>query len=202
MNASINRGPNRCTFNEGNCGGIARRKSKQTFRYYRQTSFMAGQTATREHERGNDKLRRVARDITVIPWQAGGGPVERHWSNPNARRLIYAATPFRTATLKTLTAFNFRWPSILFSLVWTTFSRTRYPAPLRHAPHASAKEITCPLLPSRQICRLLSHRPLAPPSPVRSTFAIARSPRNVLKSRSSTILPDDGQKESLGKFHR
>lgn len=126
-----------------------------------------GHTATtsareREHERENDKLCRVARDITVIPWQASERrPVERHWSNPNARRLIYAATLFRTATLKTLTAFNFRWPSILFSLVWTTFSRTRYPAPLRHAPHASAKEITCPLLPSHQICRLLSH-PLSP----------------------------------------
>lgn len=53
--------------------------------------------------------------------------VEKHCSNPNARRLIYAAAPFRTATLKTLTAFNFRWPSILFSLVWTTFSRSTHP---------------------------------------------------------------------------
>lgn len=60
------------------------------------------------------------------------GPVERHWYNPNARRLIYAAPPFRTATLKTLTAFNFRWPSILFSLVWTTLPHTGTP------PHRSA----------------------------------------------------------------
>lgn len=77
------------------------------------------------------------------------------------RRLIYAAAPFRTATLKTLTAFNFRWPSILFSLVWTTFLRTGYPAPLRHAPHASAKEITCPLPPLRRIRRCSFH-PLCP----------------------------------------
>lgn len=80
------------------------------------------------------------------------------------RRLIYAAAPFRTATLKTLTAFNFRWPSILFSLVWTTFSRTGYPAPLRHAPHASAKEITCPLPPLRRIRRCSFRTPLSPSS--------------------------------------
>lgn len=36
--------------------------------YGRQTAT----TWTREHERGNDKLYRVARDITVIPRQANG----------------------------------------------------------------------------------------------------------------------------------
>lgn len=88
-----------------------------------------------------------------------GGPVERHWSNPNARRLIYAAAPFRTATLKTLTAFNFRWPSILFSLVWTTLSHTGYPA----APSACSSRLcqgnylSSPSFSSRRIHWLLSH---------------------------------------------
>jgi hypothetical protein len=68
---------------------------------------------------------------------------------------------FRTATLKTLTAFNFRWPSILFSLVWTTLPRTEAPFALRHAPHAFAKEITCPLPPSYRFRPLLSC-PFAP----------------------------------------
>jgi len=86
-----------------------------------------------------------------------GGPVERHWSNPNAHRLIYAAAPFRTATLKTLTAFNFRWPSILFSLVWTTFSRTGCPA----TPSAcfsrlrQGNYLSSPSFPSCRIRRLL-----------------------------------------------
>lgn len=110
--------------------------------------------------RGNDKFCRNARDITVT-FSAAARELRDTGLILMQRRLIYAAAPFRTATLKTLTAFNFRWPSILFSLVWTTFSRTGYPAPLRHAPHASAKEITCPLPPLRRIRRCSFH-PLCP----------------------------------------
>jgi len=127
----------------------------------------------RERERGTHKFRGIARNITVTgSQQRGGGPDERHWSNPNAR-LIYAAVPFRTATLKTLTAFNFRWPSILFSLVWTTLPRTEVPFALRHAPHAFAKEITCPLPPSYRFRPLLSR----PSAPLR--MIAARSSENV-----------------------
>lgn len=100
----------------------------------------------RRGERGNDKFYRIARDITVTLRFRGsrvGGQL-RDTGLILMRRLIYAAAPFRTATLKTLTAFNFRWPSILFSLVWTTLSRMGCPAAPQHAPHASAKEITCP----------------------------------------------------------
>jgi len=95
--------------------------------------------------------------------------------------------PFRTATLKTLTAFNFRWPSILFSLVWTTLPRTEAPFALRHAPHAFAKEITCPLPPSYRFRPLLSC-PFAPfllPVPVCSrSHRVLRSSKNV-RLRSS-----------------
>lgn len=120
-----------------------------------------------------------------------GEPVERHWSNPNARRLIYAAAPFRTATLKTLTAFNFRWPSILFSLVWT-LSRTGYPA----APSACSSRLrqgnylSSPSFPSRQIRRFLSYpftsflfpqrSPHLRPSPALSLRASFISHRSIL----------------------
>lgn len=90
------------------------------------------------------------------------------------RRLIYAAEPFRTATLKTLTAFNFRWPSILFSLVWTTSSRTGYPATpsacssrLRQGNYLSSPSLVPdpPVLLSRPFCPLLPFLYLSPRLP-------------------------------------
>jgi len=135
--------------------------AKQAFRYYRQTRrlWRADCDATQRNE---ETINSAGSRVTLRFRNSSvavrvGGPVERHWSNPNAHRLIYAAAPFRTATLKTLTAFNFRWPSILFSLVWTTFSRTGCPA----TPSACSSRLrqgnylSSPSFPSCRIRRLL-----------------------------------------------
>lgn len=163
-NATINHRVNRHISNEGNWGNISSRKYRNkrsdiigTHRIWR------GRLRRSLHGRENDKFCRNVRDITVT-FSAAARELRDTGLILMQRRLIYAAAPFRTATLKTLTAFNFRWPSILFSLVWTTFSRTGYPAPLRHAPHASAKEITCPLPPLRRIRRCSFRTPLSPSS--------------------------------------
>lgn len=93
--------------------------------------------------------------------------------------VLFMQQRFRTTTLKTLTAFNFRWPSILFSLVWPTFSRSTHP--LRHASHASAKEITCPppnpTFASHPLAKIFPSRPFVSESCIsRVTISVYHQP--------------------------